>query len=297
MIKDFLKKIGRLVPYIKRLMKYETYYLPGHYYSPIPNHKDILKGQHFKKLVIDPHVIDLCTSEQLKLFKNLAPYIEDHPFKETDAKSGNRFYNRNGYYGFGDADTLQAIIRLFKPNKIIEIGSGYSSLLIHLVNEQYFQNKIKINYIEPFPDRLRKLLDADELKESLIEKRLEEIPMDFFTSLKKGDILFIDSSHVLKSGSDLYYLFFFILPVLKSGVLIHLHDIFNGFEYLSGHYTSKPGFGWNENYFLRAFLMYNNSFQIKLFLNYMDSNFIDEIKKIAPSYSPKTGAAFWMEKL
>ncbi len=295
-MKNYIKKQLTLIPFIKRLKEFETFYPPGHYYSPIPNKNDITKALN-RKNANNGNVkgVELNPEKQLQLFKDLTIYIEDNPFR-SESKGSGRFFNANGFYGFGDAYTLQSMVRHVKPDQIIEVGSGYSSLLLNLVNEKFFDNRIKLNFIEPYPERLQSLLSEKELNGKLINKPMEEVSIDLFRRLQKNDILFIDSSHVLKAGSDLHYLFFEILPVIKPGVFVHFHDIFNGFEYLPGHFEKKKGFGWNENYFLRSFLMYNNQFEVKLFLNYLDYKYGDTLKIIAPSYKPFTGAACWIKK-
>jgi len=135
-------------------------------------------------------------------------------------------------------------------------------------NEHFFKNSIKLTFIEPYIDRLKSLLKENDYETTtIIEKDVQGVNVEVFEKLNAGDILFIDSTHVVKTGSDVNYIFFEILPKLKSGVLIHFHDIFYPFEYPKD-WVFK-GRNWNEDYFLRAFLMYNNEFEIKLFSDYL----------------------------
>lgn len=296
-MKKLIKKYFNKLPYLSRLIEYETHYPPGHFYSPIPNHQGISLANKSRHLPIKD--VELNDASQLDFFESLAEYIETNPFTNELEKEGSIFYNKNGFYGYGDAQILQAFIRKVQPNRVIEIGSGFSSALLQETNEAFFDNRIDIKLIEPYPGRLRKTFKGKSkvIDTILIEKKLEEVDISLFRDLKSGDILFIDSSHVLKAGSDLYVLFFEILPLLEKGVYIHFHDIFYGFEYLDSHYKGKKGFGWNENYFLRAFLMNNKSYKVVLFLNHIDTLYAKQLKEYSPSYRLNAGGACWIRKV
>jgi hypothetical protein len=115
-------------------------------------------------------------------------------------------------------------LRYFKPKQIIEVGSGFSSALMLDVND--------IDFIDPYPHRLYSLLkEADAERHNVIADKVQNIDIGVFQKLKENDILFIDSSHVSKIGSDVNFLMFEVLPNIQSGVLIHFHDIFYNFEY------------------------------------------------------------------
>jgi hypothetical protein len=124
------------------------------------------------------------------------------------------------------------MMRTFKPKEIIEIGSGHSSAIMLDTNEICFDNKINLTFIEPYPEeRLMKILkDSDKISHTIINKKVQSIDLDTFLSLSENDILFVDSTHVSKVGSDVNFILFEVLPALKPGVLIHFHDIFYPFE-------------------------------------------------------------------
>lgn len=178
------------------------------------------------------------------------------------AKDGLRYYYDNSYFTLGCAKILYYMIRFLKPKRIIEVGSGFSTAVMLDTNEQCFNNDIDIISIEPYPDRLRKLLRKTDAI-NIYEKRLEDMPLDFFQCLGENDILFIDSSHVSKFNSDVNFIFFNVLPKLKSGVYIHFHDIFYPFIYPKE--WIYEGRAYNEMYLLRAFLMNNEKYSIQLF--------------------------------
>jgi len=298
-MKKLLKKIIFKIPSIKDLQQYKTMWPPGHYYSPIPEEKNALQiaeqsGQNTYKL----NAVNLREEAQLQMFDQLVPFMKESIFRNEQKIEGQRFYNKNGTYGFSDALFLESMMRFLKPKRIIEAGSGLSSALMLDVNEKYFGNRIHIEFIEPYPSRLYTVLtDADRKRVGLNICGLQTMDLSFFKKLEKDDILFIDSTHVAKSGSDLLYLFFEILPVLQSGVYIHIHDIFNNFEYLPFHYHENKGFAWNENYFLRAFLMYNQAFDVVLLTNFLDTKYRQHIESKMADYPFFTGAQFWMKKL
>jgi predicted O-methyltransferase YrrM len=186
------------------------------------------------------------------------------------------------------------MIRHFKPKQIIEIGSGFSSALTLDTNSSFFNNEIKLTFIEPYPERLYSLIsDSDKKSTTIIESDVQLISLEVFEKLNSGDILFVDSTHVAKTGSDVNYILFEILPRLKSGVLIHFHDIFFPFEYPK-EWVFK-GMNWNEDYFLKAFLMYNNNFEIKFFSNYLHLHHKQAFDSMPLCYK-NSGGSLWIEK-
>lgn len=222
----------------------------------------------------DVQDIRLNAAYQLNLLKEFSalslPYWENKNEK-------NRYYYDNTMFGKGSADALSYMMQFLKPNRIIEVGSGYSTAVMLDTNENYFDNRIRIQSIEPYPDRLKSLIKKTD-KLELQEEFLENIPITIFEELQENDILFIDSSHVSKVNSDVNYLFFEILPRLKKGVYIHFHDIFWPFEYPKE--WIYEGRVYNELYMLRAFLMNNENYSIVLFGDMLRKRYADKIDSI-----------------
>ena len=294
-----LKKLFSHVPQVKRLLSYQTVWGPGHYYSPIP---DLDKALDYSQMQVDQllpiQAIDLRDDSQLGLLHELASFMNSSLFTNTEKVSSHRFYNKNGIYGFSDALYLEAMIRHVKPAQIIEVGSGHTSALMLDIREKYFNHRLSLSFIEPYPERLFQLLSEDDKKKArLFIQPLQTVGIEIFKELNPNDILFIDSSHVGKTGSDLLYLFFEILPVLEQGVYIHFHDLFNNFEYMPWHFKTYKGFAWNEAYFLRAFLMYNPKFQVELYSQYLEIKFRNKVQSLVPSYPFGTGAQLWIRKI
>lgn len=230
------------------------------YESPYPNIVDIHKRE---EEIFDIHKevleIDFNINRQCELADMMGRI--DMPVWEMGENNHRlRYYYDNSFFKKGSADILYYMIQILQPCKIIEVGSGFSTAAMLDLNENYHNNKINITSIEPDTTRLRSLLRSDD-NLNIIEKKLQEVPVDFFRSLGENDILFIDSSHVSKIDSDVNYLFFEIFPRLNKGVYIHFHDVFYPFTYLK-HWIYE-GRAYNEMYILRAFLMNNSKYMIQ----------------------------------
>lgn len=247
---------------------------PGHFYSCFPDISMV--ESRWDRIFGEPANGLLGVSEnfdvQLELAASLEKYIASFPYKlspngdEISCTYEGRPLRYRCFEGNTtfhlDAVILQAMLRSLKPQRVIEIGSGYSSAIMLDIREMEGWGNQELTFVEPYSqDYFFPLLrpeDRDTIR--IIEQPLWEVDRAEFESLGSGDLLFIDSSHVAKIGSDVYDYLFNVLPLLKSGVLIHIHDITSYFEVAPNWFTN--GWYWNEGAFLRAFLMYNDSFEI-----------------------------------
>jgi len=270
------------------------YVAPGHFYSPIPSVEDIDRAIAARQ-PSDPLLgIDLREEEQMQLLQRLARFYPEIPFA-SDRSKGLRFAFDNPSYSWCDAIILFCMIRDLRPRRIIEVGSGHSSCLILDTNELFFGGSIDVTFVDPYPEPLLELLRPGEVERTdIVAKKLQDADLELFASLRANDILFIDSSHVAKAGSDVQSLFFDILPALSPGVVVHLHDIFDRFEYPAG--WLREGRGWNEQYMLRAFLQFNTHFRIKLFTGHMLFKHPDFFHQHMPNCFRNGGGNFWMER-
>ncbi len=282
---------------IETIIKVFSFVPPGHFYSPFPSIKDIRKNEDriFHDFPRKIAGIDLNENKQWAMFNVFSEYYKELPFKDYKSKD-LRYYYQNGSYGYSDAICLYSMIRHARPERIIEVGSGFSSCVILDTNELFFKEAIKTSFIEPYPDLLMSLIKKDDLgKITLIPKKLQDVELDFFRSLEKNDILLIDSSHVSKIDSDVNYLIFKVLPILSSGVYIHCHDIVYPFEY--PREWVYQGRAWNEAYLLRAFLQYNSSFEIVFFNSFLELLFPERFQDQMPLCLQNLGGSLWMRKL
>ncbi|MGA1826596.1 MAG: class I SAM-dependent methyltransferase [bacterium] len=272
-------------------------YPPGHYSSPIPNIKKILKEEDVifnKRVKVCPGVF-LNEEAQLELLDKLAMYYDELPF--SDQPDGvRRYYYENRFFSYADAIVLYAIMRHFKPTKIIEVGSGFSSAVMLDTNDLFLGSSLHLTFIEPFTERLNRLIrEKDENHCIIVTRFVQEVQRELFDTLNAHDILFIDSSHVIKVGSDLACIVFEILPVLKPGVIIHFHDIFWPFQYPKEWFIE--GRAWNEAYFIRAFLQFNNRFEVLYFNSFMGFHHSRILKNSMPLCLRNTGGSLWLRKI
>lgn len=223
---------------------------PIHYYEPIPDFRTITSQQLERRREF--RSIDFRWDEQLRLLRELADGYRDE-LQQLDREDF-----RNDYFAGFDAAVYYSLIRYLKPKRVIEIGSGYSTRFANKALTRN-ANDATLTCIEPHPERL----NCRKLNLDLIQKRVEEIDVDFFSQLEANDILFIDSSHTVKFGSDVCYEFLDVLPTLKPGVWVHVHDIFFPHDY-PAEWLLKRRLALNEQYLLEAFLSFNREFQIAL---------------------------------
>lgn len=269
---------------------------PGHFYSPVVDpgtlearDAEIWGRQDAEQLV----GIDLRTEEQLDFIRQFVPYYSELPYtQEKDPLV--RYYFQNDYYTQNDAVVLYALMRHIKPKNIIEIGSGFTSAIMLDINQLFFGNTIRLCFIDPYPERLLALMnEKDRLSSQVISREVQSVPLSLYGVLEAGDILFVDSSHVAKTGSDLNHILFGILPALKPGVLIHFHDIFFPLEYPKT--WVMQGRNWNENYLIRAFLMHNNAYRIRLYSDYIFNHHQEAFQQMPFAYGLQ-GTSLWLEK-
>lgn len=250
----------------------------GHFYSPSASRNDIARALSWPD---EAPGVDLRSSQQLDLAVQIAPMLNEAP--------RDRFRANNNMFGIADAAVLHAMIRHLAPQRIIEVGSGYSTAMLLDTADQAGLD-IEITCIEPYPDRLMHILRPHD-RVSLVSKPVQEVALSSFTSLEDHDILFIDSTHVAKAGSDVLWLFLHVLPRLRSGVVVHVHDIFWPFEYPET--WMREGRDWTEAYLLNAFLCHNNSWDLLFFSSWLwrqhPELLPDGLRGSAPG-------SFWMQR-
>ena len=273
--------------------------LPG-FYSPVVD-------------PADPHVRRVCDlfasselppGEDLALDENLifetllriSAHCDKVPFPDVK-EEGFRYYYRNKMYSYGDAVVLFCMMMDLHPKRLVEVGGGYSSCAAMDTSDRFLDGSVEFSIVEPHPASLLALLAPDDrYRESIVRTPLQEVPLDTFSRLEANDILFMDSSHVAKVGSDVNDCFFRILPALRPGVVIHFHDIPYPFEY-PPDWVLKGKRSWNEAYLLRAFLQYNDKYQVFYFNHFVQRRFERELGERMPLCLQDCGAGIWLRKL
>lgn len=269
----------------------------GHFYSPVHS-LDALKD--FDEVVkrsrekFTESIPGFSEKRMIEEFNRLKNFFSEFDYPQTEEPQ-YRFYSKNSSISIMDALILFSMMKLLKPKRIIEIGSGFTSALMMDVDERDFNNKIQLTFVEPFPEVLKKRMKkGDDKKYKIISNGVQSVPLNIFEKLEKNDILFIDSTHVSKFNSDVNYELFDILPVLKPGVIIHFHDILDGFEYPL--YWLNQGWAWNEAYLLRAYLIGNKDYDVLLMTNYLSNRFPKLLEESYPKEDVKNGGDLWIRK-
>lgn len=241
----------------------KTIYPLGHFYSPLVDNDEAKKME--KRIWPDSPAIlgvDLHDEDHERLLAEEFPKFAadyDYPKIAADCSHSYDFYRDNSQYGNLDALALFCLLRSIRPKTMIEVGSGFSTLLSADVNRRFFNESINLFCIEPYPlDFLKKGVPGVA---GLIQSKVQDVPIDTFEALAENDVLFIDTSHVSKTGSDVNHIYFEIIPRLKPGVIIHIHDIFLPEDYPKT-WVIDDGRGWNEQYVVRALLMYSNALTV-----------------------------------
>lgn len=272
------------------------HYPAGHFHSPLPDLEEILSRADpaLDMTVRALGAIELRQEAQLEMLDKLSAHYRELPFPDTSVE-GKRFYYLNDYFSYGDAIVLYAMIRHFKPKRIVEIGCGFSSAVMLDTNDAFMERSIDFTFIEPGPERLYALAKpGDDLRSHTIEKPVQEVDLSVFEELEDNDFLSVDSSHVVKTGSDVAHIVHEILPRLRPGVVLQFHDVFWPFEYPKEWIAA--GRAWNEAYLLRAFLQFNRAFQIICFNSFIALFHRDELENKMPLCLKNPGASLWLRK-
>jgi len=271
---------------------------PGHFYSPIPSITDVQRDESRIYGAVPGRLpgVNLNEDKQVELLKHFSDtYYRELPWKD-EKTPGLRYYYLNPSYSYSDGIFLFSMLRHVHPARVIEIGSGFTSALMMDTNELFFDNSIELTFIEPYPNLLNDVMTEEDMdRVKVVKDRMQDVPLSTFESLAEGDILFVDSTHVSKVGSDVNRIFFEILPALPGGVYIHFHDIFYPFELPKS--WVYDGIYWNENYILHAFLEYNNQFEIVLFNTYMERFHREFFESSMPLCLKNEGGSIWLKKL
>jgi predicted O-methyltransferase YrrM len=267
------------------------YPVRDHYYEPLINAKHLIKPLSQERVLPG---INWNLDAQLTLLNSFT-FQEELKVIPQNFVSDLQFYYKNGSFETGDADFLYSLIRFKKPKRIIEIGSGHSTKIARLAIEK--NNKDDNEYschhicIEPYEMRWLEKTGVD-----VIRKRVEHLDISFFNQLEANDILFIDSSHMIRPQGDVLFEYLELLPTLNKGVIVHIHDIFSPRDYLEDWIIKENRF-WNEQYLLEAFLTCNKEWEIIAGVNYLKHNHFNLLKEKLPLLTiDKEPGSFYMVK-
>ncbi len=237
---------------------------------------------------------------QLGELRRISPYLAELADVPFDPPPGPPAYHwANDFWRGGDAMVQYALLRAAKPRRVVEIGSGWSSLLLARAlerNEAEGVEPTSVDQVEPYPRR--ELLSALPEHWRLHDVMLQRADLSLFEALEEGDVCFCDGSHVARAGSDVVWFFFEVLPRLRPGVLIHLHDICWPADY-PDEWIFERGQTWNEQYVLQAFLMYNRAFEPLIcngMLYHHRKGEVNELYAVTPE-TQHSGSSVWLRKV
>jgi len=247
-----------------------------HYYEPLPEFSKITHEQVLQRR--SSNCIDWHLDAQIDLIKELSVYSTEIQEVANEQASVSRFDFFNDFYFELDAAIYYALLRKVKPSNVIEIGCGYSTQIAAkaIAKNQQEGKRGKIICIEPYPEP--QLTEAN-LEIQLISERVETIDLKVFEQLGVDDILFIDSTHTVKFGSDVCREILDILPIISSGVWIHFHDIFFPYDY-PPKWLIEQRRAWNEQYMLEAFLAYNHKFEVVLANHWLSVDYPQDVARL-----------------
>ena len=301
MKENIVGKIFSKIPYVRYAYYYRRYsdHRPGHFYSSVVN-MDELDQRQDKIWKPDRELkgIDLNEEKQMAFVQPLEDASKVIPFAESRGESAFRYYFDNRTYAHADGLVLFSMLLTYKPKRVIEVGSGFSSALMLDTNDKFLNNSIHFTFVEPNPDMaLNSLLRKEDYANANVRKDLvQDVDPSVFKSLQENDILLIDNSHVSKTGSDVNFLMTEILPILNPGVLIHIHDIFYPFEYPK-EWLLNLRLNWNEIYAVHNFLLFNNSFEIVFFSDYMQQKFMHSHISTPSLFFKDRPGSLWLRKI
>jgi uncharacterized UPF0146 family protein len=222
------------------------------FYSPFLNSAQLTEHYNNLRDGLIPAAARLCDAERFhSKWREVCQFVREMADIPRQAAEG--YYWDNAFFPNLDALTYHCIIRAQRPERVIEVGAGFSTHVAARALQMNGEGELQV--IEPYPTP--KLFELIGRRISLHQERVQQVPDRVFDVLRPGDVLFIDSSHVSKTGSDLNHIMFSVLPRLPRGILLHFHDIFLPYEYPSD-WTLGRGWAWNEQYLLLAWLMSNS---------------------------------------
>lgn len=269
-----------------------------HYYSPVPDNRALARDPARSRVwPPEPRAtpdVDWREPAQVALFESFAERSAPEFPKGPTGNPGD-YHAANPMFSRLDAWVLQAMLRHFRPHRMIEVGCGWSSLVTARVNREHLNGELDFACVEPYPPEF--LGDGIDGISRLIVSRVEELPVDSFLELREHDFLFIDSSHTVKTGGDVAFLFGEVVPRLSPGVIVHVHDIFLPWDYPQDWVFT--GRAWNEQYLIRAFMAFNSAFEILLGVGWMSQFRPDVLRAVIEDYPDKYadgGGSLWIRR-
>jgi hypothetical protein len=266
------------------------------YYSPIPDLSHLPENVWTRRSALG--AVELGVDEALGFVEEtLAAFITELDVPVDDPGAPGSFFLANGGFDRVDAELLYAMVRAMRPRRVVELGSGYSSLLINLACRRNAAEGVQTLHhaYDPHP-RPHILGEALTDLSSLTATSATDVPLGTFEELEPGDILFVDTTHTVKLASDVNFVILDVLPVLCSGVIVHFHDIFLPWEYPRAWFA-EMGWYWAEQYLLQAFLAYNDCFEVLVPAHALAREHPSRLGSVVPSFTDEVQpGSMWLRR-
>jgi predicted O-methyltransferase YrrM len=278
----------------------KVFYPLGHYYSPLVDTRELAReparSQVWPQVPHPTPGIDWRGDAQIELCRNVLARqaLVDFPSEQT--ADPHEYYSNQFVFPELDAYVLQAMLSYLKPRRMIEVGSGLSSLVTARANRELLRGQMMFTCIEPYPPPY--LIHGVPGISDVRSEKIQDTPLELFDQLDANDVLFIDTSHTVKTGGDVLWIYHQIIPRLRPGVVVHMHDAF-----LPGEYPPAwvlEGWGWNEAYLIQSFLAFNSAFEILLGVRWLVLNHPGLLQQTFPALSPvqaQNGASLWIRRV
>ncbi len=266
------------------------------YYSPVPDVSMLPDWIWTRRSSLEG--LDLRQEQAIEFVeRDLAPFIAELDLPREDRGVPGEFFLHNATFEAVDAELLYAMIRAAHPSRVIELGSGYSTLLIHMACRQNARDGIDTSHhaFDPYP---RERIFGGEFGEPTRLRMIPatEVPLDEFKRLQAGDVLFVDTTHTVKLASDANFIVLEVLPVLRPGVVVHFHDIFLPWEY-PRIWFEEMQYYWAEQYLLQAFLAFNGEFEVLVPAQALSRTYPERLRHVIPSFAEGCSpASMWLRR-
>ena len=263
------------------------------FYSPIPD-LERLPADTFARVSELPGIAwDLDAQLEFVRSRLATAMLAFRPEAERGPVSGR--YAPNPSYNLADAAVLYAMVRAMRPRRIVELGSGHSTLVMAqaAVENAAEGHPVELEAFDPYPGVARPGLAGLSRLERLVA---QDVPLSTFEKLESGDVLFVDTTHTVKIGSDANFIVLDVLPRLAPGVIVHLHDIFLPYEYPRA-WLEDYGLYWTEQYLVQAFLTFNAAYEIIAAVHALQRERLTALRPLMPEGAGDLpGGAFWIRR-
>jgi predicted O-methyltransferase YrrM len=275
-----------IVKFYKLGVRAGVFVIPVHYYAAEPDIIELAARQEEWAGPSSLPGLEIDLDQQAATLECVCgPFTSEY----GDAAAAFTEATRSGIglgYGYIEAQALHGVVRHFRPRKIVEVGSGVSTVCAARAIERNAAEgySCALTCIEPHPSAQLLGMVARTRGMSIRASRVQSVGVDAFTELEKNDILFVDSSHVVRVGGDVNYLVLEVLPLLEPGVLVHVHDIFLPYDYQPD--VLDTFFHWNETSLVRAFLAFNDRYRILFCMSHLHHSRRTALEATFPDYRP-----------